>query len=886
MQSFSDRLGQFGDVVETGPYDLLDHENNRKYRLNAKKIHDFWSIYCRQVSEGSILNISENPGESMPVFIEVLKQQEEDISEMILMRIVAKVINNKAVLKGHELTCFLLKSKTWETEGIDGNITFEKLGFIFPFARSNPENLKLLFQEVKKELVKNDIEIDEDNIRMTSRLYGSSDPEENVLKLVSIFDHAGREVIEDLTWLRNHASFDVIHSDESEEFQFYLPLLFSNSYHHKNLEFKNLNVPKPKAQVQVKIFGTQKRRIDVPENKEQILEKLLSIIDDKRYLLENFWMEIGQVFASTYKFSEKGLELWKEYTLAAVKNNFPEFMITEENNFDKTITSLYYTFSEKRFTVKTISHYAHEDSPASYLDFHKKWFIESMEGALSCNDYDIAVAVYRISWLLFIYCPKNCTWYGFVDGKWAELNKEALTLRNFISTTVVKYFEDQLNSVRQRAVKDPSITKDFLDDLTSSVNKVITYLRSNSSKNKLLNECKELFKNENFSSLIDTAPYLTGVKNGILEIVKNKVIFRKAKPEDYIIKSCKVSYNSKLTWEDIYVKQCMKWFKQIFHHEDLLEQFLMLACTSFEARNSQKIFPIFSGEKGHNCKSTLVKLFEETFGDYVEKINSSVLTENNNNSTSATPELAQAEGTRWVFVDEPDRQTPMKCSTIKKLTGGDKLKTRKLFSNGGCITATWTLVLVTNYIPGINNPDLAVQNRLLVYSFESVWSTEAPESEEEQQKKRIFKRNNNFESTLNKLAPAFLWIAVQLFPEYAKNGIKRIDRIADRTNEYWKTADYLSQFLEHKVRDSPDHSIHLDNFVSNYRLWFKTNCPNAKISDRATIKIELSTHWGKPENDTWKGKYLIEMFDMEYNNNPVIKNHKSDEKKDKVTLNI
>src|SRR5690606_39029632 len=118
-----------------------------------------------------------------------------------------------------------------------------------------------------------------------------------------------------------------------------------------------------------------------------------------------------------------------------------------------------------------------------------------------------------------------------------------------------------------------------------------------------------------FTTYLDINTELTCVTNGVLEVNGNTVEFRPSKPQDYISKCVNIPYHSSYSNDHPQVRECYKWFGQVFTDKDMLHHFLKFCASCLRGGNNDKIFPIWTGD-GDNSKSMMVKLFESTFGEY------------------------------------------------------------------------------------------------------------------------------------------------------------------------------------------------------------------------------------------------------------------------------
>ena len=614
---------------------------------------------------------------------------------------------------------------------------------------------------------------------------------------------------------------------------------------------------------QQRVFGVGNRgREEIDESDMELAERMIPMINSQRFLREAFWLDIGKALYIADEGGENGLRSWTHHTERALVGitNVPDYMKAADTLAD-TCRNLYYTFANSAITVRTLAWYAREDSPERYANWHRDWCMSSMEQALSGYHTDVAIALHRVYWLDFVYCPVGKgKWFQFKNHRWFEAN-QGIDLRKAISRDFMKRFE-AARMILSRQIHD-STDEAFKGNGEITMKKITTLigkLKTVSFKSSIMTESSEHFKDDYFVNLLDSNPELTGVTNGILEVSNHHVLFRAAKPEDYISMCTNIPYHQNFSWQNPLVQECMKWFGQVFTDRSLLHHFLKFASSCLKGRNSDKIFPIFTGE-GDNSKSMIVKLFEATFSSYCIKFDISNVTGRNSNASGPTPQLARAKATRIAFMDEPEDDVPMHKGIIKKWVGGDSFFARLLQDNGGDVQVFFKLILTCNKVPIIPNADKAIKNRVRLFPHLSTWVDNPPEDEAEQYRQRRFRKNPFFERRIPILAPAFLWIMAQYYPHYSTEGLTDPAIVTETTEAYWRDNDVYAQFAADTIQevysDAGDRDagarVTLSEIYSEFKVWFRDAFPGTKPPERSIVRTELSSRWGRMHGNAWHG---------------------------------
>ena len=674
-----------------------------------------------------------------------------------------------------------------------------------------------------------------------------------------------------------HQAVNTAIFEDGRDLRYWLPMFLSLGY------WPTVLLPKPELNdggrftTQLRMMNTQpeqqrafgvgnRQRDDLDQSDMELAERMIPMINPQRFLREALWLDIGKSLYISDDGSENGLLSWIRHTERALNGitNIPDFMMTADTLAD-TCRNLYYTFANSSVTVRTLAWYAREDSPERYASWHRDWCMSSMEQALSGYHTDVAIALHRVYWLDFVYCPVGRgKWFQFKNHRWFEAN-QGIDLRKAISRDFMKRFE-AARMLLSRQIHD-SNDEAFKANGEITMKKITTLigrLKTVSFKSCIMTESAEHFSNDRFMDLLDVNPELTGLTNGILEVSNHHVLFRSAKPEDYISMCTNIPYHQNFSWKHPLVQECMKWFGQIFTDRTLLHHFLKFAASCLKGRNSDKIFPIFTGE-GDNSKSMIVKLFEATFSSYCIKFDISNVTGRNTNASGPTPQLARAKATRIAFMDEPEDDVPLHKGVIKKWIGGDSFFGRLLQDNGGDIQVFFKLILTCNKVPIIPNADKAIKNRTRLFPYLSTWVDDPPEDEAEQYRQRRFKKNPFFERRIPILAPAFLWIMVQYYPHYSTECLVDPAIVTETTEAYWRDNDVYAQFAADTIQEVFNESgdrdagarVTLTEIYSEFKTWFRDAFPGNKVPERSIVRTELSSRWGRMHGNAWHGIRII-----------------------------
>lgn len=594
-----------------------------------------------------------------------------------------------------------------------------------------------------------------------------------------------------------------------------------------------------------------------------LAETMMQMLKPERFADEPTFLDIGRALYYSDDGDVNGLNSWIR---AANKNvnkckEYPHFLAN--TSIDRYCSEKYELFTNDNITVKTLAWFAREDNFEQYREWHDSWCYPFMQQALNCTDNEIAQAFYHYCWLDFIFSPNGKgRWFVFSKYRWEEA-QQSLQIAEALSGRFLNYFEKARLILAQDKLTNKN-DQDKIETTIGKIHKLISSLRSNSAKNRVIRESCIYFRHVKIDNLLNSNANLTGVNNGVLEVCGNSIKFRNAKPEDYISRTTGIKfidYDLKSPTGNGFdldlVKLCYKWVSQIFVPEDIRHYFLKFAASFLYGRNAEKLLTFFTGS-GDNSKSMLIKLFEATLGPYTFKLPNEVFSSKNTGAANASPHMARAENTRAGFVDEGDEKNKLDKSKAKKLTGGDSFFARKLYDNGSDLIATFKLVYSTNGIPIFENPDRATKNRIVIMPFLSTWVYNPPASEEEQFAKRMFPRDDKFDRMIPLYAPVFLWLMYKWYPYYASEGLVKPQIIIDATEKYWCDSDLYAQFIADNIQmvdgaNAEKVTMSINDIYSMFKEWHARVYPGSRIPDRGDVKADLTNRWGPATQNHWSG---------------------------------
>jgi phage/plasmid-associated DNA primase len=468
---------------------------------------------------------------------------------------------------------------------------------------------------------------------------------------------------------------------------------------------------------------------------------------------------------------------------------------------------------------------------------------------------------------------KKETWYKF-NGTRLKMMDEAVEMRQDIDEKFVPMFEQKrthlsatirLNDENQRKEAELHIGL-----ITTFIHK----MKLEGFSTTVIKACKArryLHVND-FSQIADMDPGKIGWANLVTEVCGNQVYPRPGKPEDFITKSTLVDFDDSLDEGSSKVQELMKWLQQVFVDPELLVYFLKDVASFLKGGNGEKFFRVWTGATD-NSKSMIVKLIQQTLGEYTFDIPPSALFPTKGGGEGPSPVWAQAKGGRVGWVSEPDGNDELGAGIIKRQTGGDRFFARMCHENGGSITASHKLVLICNRIPEVPGIDKAGMNRFLILPFKSTWVDNPPESIEEQYRLRLFKKDEMFDSKIPKLVPALAWLMQKYFNLYSTEGLRKPDIVREYIDQHWNERDIYKIFIEENVkrmldeRGEPNSEMRVTTgpLYTLFKSWHKDQFPQKPIPTMPKFRDEMqvSSRMGPMKSNRWIGYEITTLpFDV------------------------
>jgi len=246
------------------------------------------------------------------------------------------------------------------------------------------------------------------------------------------------------------------------------------------------------------------------------------------------------------------------------------------------------------------------------------------------------------------------------------------------------------------------------------------------------------------------------------------------------------------------------------------EVLFALLGTALRGGNPSRLLPFILGHTTSG-KSQLVAALDRLLGPYVCTVGSTIF--RGNLDDKPRPDLVRAMYTRIAYAVEASKVWELHADQVKRITGGDAVPYRDLYSKVVEATPRFTPLIVTNEMPKIKGADPALKRRCLVVRFDR---TLPPEKEDTTIKERFIHDERCLQALLARVVRG-------ASSELMRNGV-RWDLIPSKfaldTITAFGQMDNIDEFLMwmrdegHLVEDDDDLAMMHSARVSSVHGWY------------------------------------------------------------------
>lgn len=302
---------------------------------------------------------------------------------------------------------------------------------------------------------------------------------------------------------------------------------------------------------------------------------------------------------------------------------------------------------------------------------------------------------------------------------------------------------------------------------------------------------------------LDRDPWLFNCANGTVDLRTGEL--RPHAREDLLTKMSPVAFDP--------AAECPRWLAfldRIMGGDQELVAFLQRAAGyALTGKTGEHCLFILYGT-GRNGKGTFRDTLRAALGGYAHEADFSTFVANKNESPGAPREdLVALMGARFVAASEMNAGRRLDEALIKRLTGEDPIRARRLNENGFTFIPVAKYFLAVNDKPVVRGMDEGIWSRLRLVPF----TVQIPESE----------RDPELREKLLEELPGILSWAVRGCLEWQRIGLAPPAAVVDATKEYREEMDVFADFLASECVEHPEAKAKAGELYSTYKRWCDEN---------------------------------------------------------------
>lgn len=294
---------------------------------------------------------------------------------------------------------------------------------------------------------------------------------------------------------------------------------------------------------------------------------------------------------------------------------------------------------------------------------------------------------------------------------------------------------------------------------------------------------------------LDADPFLLNCANGTLDLRTGEL--RAHDPSDLLIKMAGAAFDPTATGGAF-----TAFLKRVQPDPKMRTYLARLVGHSLEGRVVEHILPIFHGD-GANGKGTFIGAVLGALGDYADAADPELL---NARTFDAHPTgVADLFGLRLAVLHENDAGRRLAEGTVKRLTGGDRLKARRMREDFWHFDPSHTFTMLTNHKPVVSGQDEGIWRRLRLVP----WDVVVPPEE----------RDERLGEQLRLEADYVLTWLVLGYQDWRENGFDEPERVTSATAAYRADSDALGRFIADRCITGPNFHVRSSELYAEWCKW-------------------------------------------------------------------
>ena len=292
---------------------------------------------------------------------------------------------------------------------------------------------------------------------------------------------------------------------------------------------------------------------------------------------------------------------------------------------------------------------------------------------------------------------------------------------------------------------------------------------------------------------LDNDPWLLNTAAGTLNLQTRTL--RPCDPRDRITRITGCPYQPEAPsaiWEEF--------LASVQPDPDVREYLQRLIGLALVGKVIRHVLPILTGA-GRNGKGTFIRTVSAALGDYAIEAEPDIFMIRDRAHPTGILDL---RGARLITCQETSDGGRLDTANVKRITGGDTLRGRRMRQDFVEFTPSHLPILITNHLPKVPADDPALWARLRVIPFGQSF---------------IGREDDTLEDRLRDDLPAVLTWAVNGLADFHTRGLAEPPAVNAATGHYQHTNDELAQFIDQRCQLGPDQQTNARQLWAAWQRW-------------------------------------------------------------------
>lgn len=294
---------------------------------------------------------------------------------------------------------------------------------------------------------------------------------------------------------------------------------------------------------------------------------------------------------------------------------------------------------------------------------------------------------------------------------------------------------------------------------------------------------------------LDADPLLLNTANGTFDLASGQL--RPHDPADLITKIARGAFRP-----DARGAEWDKFLERVQPDPAVRHYLSQITGHGLEGRVVVHVLAIMLGS-GANGKSTFINALLDALGDYAAPADPELLTARSfDRHPTGTADLA---GLRLAVIHESDRGRRLAEATVKRLSGGDPVKARRMREDFWTFQPSHTFLLMSNHKPVITGNDVGIWRRIKLVP----WPVQIPAAEQDDELGDKLKAERD----------AVLSWLIAGHRAWRASGFAEPEAVTSATDGYREESDVLARFIAQKCVIGVSHRVRSQELFGAWITW-------------------------------------------------------------------